>query len=139
MSASLSEAEVIEMAYKWFGMLNNHAPLAEFLPFLNLDGLEMKFPESTLRTQEDFTNWHHAVTHKFFDQSHEVKQFNVHVDGDQATVKVIVNWRARTWNSPDATSQYICGDAHQTWKVKKDPSSGKVLICYYSVDSFQPF
>ena len=136
-SGSLTEAEVIELAYKWFGMLNNHAPLEEFLELLNFDALEMKFPESTLTTKDDFVNWHKTVTSKFFDQSHELKMFIVDVNGSEAAVKLIVNWRARTWEPPDATSQYICADVFQTWKVEK--ISGKAKFSTYSVNSFQPF
>ena len=134
----LTELEVIELAHKWYAMLNTHAPLAEFLPLLASEGLVMKFPEDTLEGIDAFKEWHKTVTHQFFDQDHNIKFMETELEGNGAKVRIIVRWQARSWEPPVAKSTWLGYDAYQSWRVERSPESGKAVIKAYSVDAFMP-
>jgi len=134
----LTNLEVNELVFKWYRKLDVHVKVEEILPMLISNGLEMRFPEATLNTIEEFKEWYRVVTNRFFDEAHTLCMVNVDSDQNQATVKIVVNWQAKIWDAPDAKSKWIGFDAYQTWIVKKDPNSGKAVIATYIVDSLQP-
>ena len=101
------------------------------------DGLEMKFPEATLRTLAEFEGWYERVIRIFFDEVHTVKEVRSEIDGDGANVKVVVHWEASVWNPPAAESQRIKLDAYQTWYVARSPETGRPVIVSYTVDELR--
>ncbi len=133
----LDKAEVQKFAKDWYLKLDVHAPMIELLPMLTVEGLEMRFPEATLRSLAEFEGWYQGVIRIFFDEVHEVKTCEVKVSGDQAKVDIIVKWEASVWKPPAATSQRIMLDAYQTWIVKRSPETGKPVIMAYSVDELK--
>lgn len=133
--APLTVSEIKQLATDWYLKLDVHAPLEEYIPFLAEEGLEMRFPEATVYGFEGFRDWYDRVIRIFFDEVHTLKQVNVQLSGDEATVQVIVKWEASVWNPPAATSQRIVLDAYQTWIVKRSPDTGKPVIATYIVDS----
>jgi hypothetical protein len=132
--ASLAESEIKQLATDWYRKLDVHAPMVELLPMLAEDGLEMKFPEATLRGMADFESWYQGVIRIFFDEVHSVKEVKVTPRGEGADVSVVVKWEASVWKPPAAESERIVLDAYQTWFVKRSPSSGKPVIARYTVD-----
>ncbi len=130
--------EVKELVYTWFRKLTIKVPEEEMLALLSAESLEMRFPEETLRNHTDFKQWYKKVTHLFFDQVHELKMLDVDIRGDQATVHLIVNWQARTWNPPAGFSEWRGFNVHQKWIVVQDPKSGKPVISVYHVGEFDP-
>ncbi len=133
--APLTDAEVQEFAKDWYLKLDVHAPLEEFVPLLAEDGLEMVFPEATLHGFEEFKGWYDRVINIFFDEVHSLKEVNATINGTQADVKVVVKWEASVWKPPAPTSERIILDAYQTWVVKRSPTTQKVVISRYVVDS----
>ncbi|MEH2038679.1 hypothetical protein [Nostoc sp.] len=133
--APLTASEIKQLATDWYLKLDVHAPLEEYIPFLAEEGLEMRFPEATVYGFEGFKDWYERVIRIFFDEVHTLKQVNVQLSGDEASVQVIVKWEASVWNPPAATSQRIVLDAYQTWIVKRSPYTGKPVIATYIVDS----
>ena len=131
---SLTQAEVKALAANWYRKLDVHAPLVELLPMLSDEGLEMRFPEATLRGIVDFENWYEGVIRIFFDEVHTLKQVTVELNGDEAQVQVVVHWEASTWKPPAAKSNRIKLDAYQTWTVRRSPETGKPVIAVYTVD-----
>ena len=89
------------------------------ISMLDTTDLEMKFPESTLKSEQDFRDWYKVVTNKFFDQVHEVKMLNVDVVDDAAAVHLVVNWQAKTWNPPEGYSRWNGAYVHQSWKMEQ--------------------
>lgn len=129
---------IANFVHSWFSRLNDHAPLAEVRGMLSSEGVELRFPEATLTTHSQFEEWYRGVTGKFFNQSHIVHKLEVNIEGDEADVAVTVNWRAHTWQPPQAYSTWINAIAEQKWKVVKDPATGNPRINQYIVLSFTP-
>lgn len=133
----LTTAEIQTLAATWYKKLDVHAPLVELLPLVASDGLEMVFPEATLRSQAEFEGWYERVIRLFFDEVHTVKQVKSTITGDGAEVKVVVHWEASVWNPPAAKSQRIKLDAYQTWSVVRDCETDQPVITRYTVDELK--
>src|SRR2546423_14874209 len=98
----------------------------------------MRFPEATLHDQQEFTRWYETVTHRFFDEAHTVKQVTVRANGgDQADLDVVVNWKARMWDAPEAKSKPLDMDSVQGWTVRQE-NGGRPVITVYDVKSLTP-
>ena len=134
MSSRLTEQEINELVAEWYLKLDVHAPMVEVLPFLSSDGLEMRFPEATLTTLAEFEGWYQRVIRIFFDEVHTVRKVAAKIDGDSATVDVVVEWHASVWNTPAANSARIKLDADQTWTVRRSATTGKPVISVYTVN-----
>ena len=128
----MDQVKVIELARRWFAALNNHAPVDQLVALLDPDGVEMKFPEATLTSENEFRAWYDTVTHTFFDQNHRIRQIDVRIGETAADVFVIVSWTAHTWEPPAAVSTRIDADAYQYWRVRSC-ADGKLVISRYEV------
>lgn len=135
---ALTTVSVKKLIYTWFKKLTDHAPVDEMLAMLNVDSLQMKFPEATLTSEQQFRDWYTTVTNKFFDQVHELKMLDVALDGDVATVELVVNWQARTWEPPAGYSGWEGVYAHQSWTVAISDKTGIPAITTYDVHTFEP-
>lgn len=137
-TASLTKEEVEKLVTDWYLALDVHAPVDQYLPMLAEDGLEMQFPEATLKGQDAFKGWYDTVTHKFFDEVHTMKALDIRPSGDKADVDLTVNWQAKVWNPPEAKSIWLGFDAVQKWVVQRSPKSGKPVILTYIVVALNP-
>jgi hypothetical protein len=134
---SLDADAIRMMAAEWYAALDRHVPLAGVLTFLVDDGLEMRFPETTVHGHSGFSSWYDTVTHRFFDEEHVVTKVDPVISRDMATVTVLVNWQAHVWDPPAAKSQWLGFDADQTWIVVPG-SDGRPLIKTYIVNALNP-
>lgn len=134
----LTQGDVLELVYTWFRCITEKADLHEVMSLLTNDELEMHFPEVVIQGASDFQSWYESVTTTFFDQVHDIKLLAIDLDGEKATVTLIVNWQARTWQAPAATSTWQGYNVHQKWMIRRDPSSGKPVIARYYVGAFDP-
>lgn len=136
--APLTATEVQEFAAAWYRKLDVHEPLENYIPLLAEDGVKMVFPEATVEGFEGFKGWYERVITIFFDEVHTVKEAKIiSVDGENATVKVVVKWEASIWKPPAPYSERIILDAYQTWIVKRSPKTQKPVILTYIVDSLE--
>jgi len=133
----LTRTEISSMAKTWYRKLDVHAPLIDILPMLAARGLEMKFPEATLRGLAAFEGWYEGVIRIFFDEVHRVKSVKPVLRGERAKVKVVVRWEASRWRAPAPKSDRIVLDAYQTWVVQRSKNTGKPEIVTYSVDKLK--
>jgi hypothetical protein len=131
----LTQQSISAFAENWYKLLDVHAPQVEFLPLLADKELEMVFPEATIRGHAGFEGWFQRVIRIFFDEVHTVKEANATIKGDEASVKVVVQWEASLWNAPEAYSKRIVCDAYQTWEMKI--IGGKLVITKYVVDEIK--
>jgi len=131
----LSQQSIKEFAENWYKLLDVHAPQVDFLPLLANKELEMVFPEATIYGHAGFEGWFQRVIRIFFDEVHTVKEVSPQIDGDSASVKVVVQWEASLWNAPEAYSKRIKCDAYQTWEMKI--IAGKLVITKYIVDEIK--
>jgi hypothetical protein len=112
-------------------------PIEELWPMLATEGLTFVFPEGERNGHDGFTAWYDAVTHRFFDEVHTVKQVKSKPNGNTSDVLVVVNWQAKIWDAPDAKSKWLGFDAYQTWVVARGPA-GTPVIQKYVVDELKP-
>lgn len=131
------QEEVKKLVNLWFKNLDVHAPLDDVLSLLADENLEMKFPEATLKGKEKFKDWYETVTHKFFDETHELMELNVELNEKHADVNMVVNWQAKMWTPPEARSKWLGFNAVQTWVITES-NQGKLIIQTYIVDSLTP-
>jgi hypothetical protein len=131
-----SEENIKAFVAAWYLTLDIHAPVGECLKLLADEGLEMVFPEKTMRTAAEFQDWYTAVTNFFFDENHNVASVDIDVSGDKATLGVVVAWQASWFVPPAAKSKRTSMDATQKWIVQKTKSPDKnafgLEIVYYN-------
>lgn len=133
----LTDTDIRDFVKDWYDALDRHDPIELVLPYLAGNGLEMVFPEATLRGEDDFRKWYDTVVHRFFDEVHALKQVEVALASPvHADVLVIVNWQARVWNPPAARSEWLGFDATQSWSVVLQDGAPRIRT--YSVDDLAP-
>jgi len=115
---------------EWFDLLSAHAPVAKLLPFVSDDGLEMVFPERTLRSQVDFRDWYKAVGETYSNQEHVVEKIDARPAGDGQDLAVTVIWRA----IHTADDSKIAMRAQQSWHLATS-GSGELIIRKYRVET----
>ncbi len=131
----LTNESIQNFTKEWYQKLDVHAPQVDFLPLLADKELEMVFPEATIYGHAGFEGWFQRVIRIFFDEVHTVKEVSPKIDGNFASVKVVVQWEASVWNAPEAYSKRIKCDAYQTWEMKI--IDGKLVITKYIVDEIK--
>ncbi|MCW2650974.1 MAG: hypothetical protein QOE41_3785 [Mycobacterium sp.] len=138
MTEPISGAEVEQFVRAWFRELDLHAPIDEVIPYLADHGLEFTIPEGTRRShaemREQLDTWYRS----FFDEIHTIKSLDIAPNGDLADVKLVVDWQARAWKPPEATSKQLHFDAYQTWVVGRATRTGKPEIRSYLVTKLEP-
>lgn len=134
---SFTQAEVRQFAEDWYHKLDIHAPAEEFIPLLAEEGLELVFPEATLRSFEEFKPWYEGIIRFYFNEVHVVKDVALKpISHTHAEAKVVVKWEASIWQPPAPHSNRISLDAYQTWVVTRSPNTNQLAIEKYFVDSF---
>jgi hypothetical protein len=131
----LTEDEIRGFVTNWYRALVVHVPPEEVLSMVADEGLEFRIPEGVYHGKEGFSEIYHNWTHTFFDEVHTVRDVQVTPGGgNEANMKVVVNWQGRVWNPPAARSEDLNFDAYQTWIMERSPSSGRPVIKLYPVD-----
>jgi hypothetical protein len=133
----LTQESIQAFVADWYKKLDVHAPMVEVLPLLADAELECVFPEVTVYGYAGFESWYQRVIRTFFDEVHTVTKAEADIQGDTATVDVVVQWEASVWIAPDASSKRINADAYQTWSLKAGPD-GSPILTKYVVDDFVP-
>ena len=133
MPTGLDEDAIRNLAEVWYRKLDVHAPFEELVPLVAAQGLEMYWPEGPTFGIDGFKGWYDRVTRTFFDEVHTIKSVDITQRGDEADVKIVVNWQARVWNPPEPNSKWLGMDARQTWVMGRAPDGG-VVIRKYVVD-----
>ena len=66
----LTRSDIDAFVETWFEGLNRHIDVEQMLSMVSTEGLEMVFPETTIRGQDDFRRWYSAVGASFTAQQH---------------------------------------------------------------------
>lgn len=133
----LTDSEINEFVGDWYKALDVHEPMVNILHMLADEGLEMQFPEATLKGKDEFEGWYQGVIRIFFDEIHNVKKVEITPQGDDYLLAVVVEWEASVWKPPQDKSERIMLDAYQRWVVRCSPETGKPVIVTYIVDSLE--
>jgi hypothetical protein len=149
-----AENDVRAFVYSWYRLLDQHAPLEEYLPLLAGEDVEFIFPEATLKGTEGFAAWYRGgsekykdlpgVTNLFFDEVHELKVVDISITGSgvagagvYASLVIVVKWEAHRWTPPKPKSDVLRFDAWQRW-VLTASAQGRPVIRQYIVDKLEP-
>ena len=138
--APLTQAEVTQLVAEWYRGLDVHAPSVELVQLVAEEGLEMVFPEATVRGLAEFDHWYNfAILRTYFDEVHTLKQVEVALNTDQtqADARIVVIWEASRWPSPAPHSERLVMEATQRWRVRRSPASGKAVIVTYIVEQLE--
>lgn len=123
----------------WYVALDVHAPVEECWKFLSDDDLDMRFPDGTICDFASFKTWYDRVTHIFFDENHNVVSVETKINGDEATLEVVVAWQASWFEAPAPKSKRTAMNATQRWKVRPSNKNAYGLeITYYNA-TVKPF
>ena len=123
--------QVRDFAVRWFQTLDRHAPSEELKGFLAADALEVIFPQDRFIGFESFRKWYEGALRTFFDECHTLKDVALQApDGDLQSVKIVVNWRCRTWTPPEPYSKQVDMDAYQSWDLRPGPDGQPQVVRY---------
>lgn len=137
--SALNEANVRKFVSDWYYALDIHAPAEECEKFLVDDGLELVFPEKTMRTYAEFEEWLGVIYGTFFDELHNVVSVEIgNVTATSAELQVVVAWQASWFTPPDAKSKRTSMNAYQRWMIQtSDKNAHGLAIEKYFVDRFE--
>lgn len=136
--ATLTQQQIRYFAEEWFDKLDNHVPPKDYIPMLAREGLEMQFPEGNFVGFDGFKRWYENAINSFFDEVHTIKEIEmISASPEKLKLKVVVNWKASTWNSPEPKSRRISMDAYQSWIIKTASTTKKPVIKTYEVDDIK--
>lgn len=118
---------------RWFGLLNEHAPVEQLLSMTSATDLEMVFPERTLRSHSDFRDWYATVGKTFTDQDHVVKELDARDEADRTDITLTVVWTATQLSDGSRQAFRI----NQSWQLVPSPETGTPVITRYRVLSLE--
>jgi hypothetical protein len=118
----------------WFDLLSRHAPVAQVLPLVIDNGLEMVFPERTLRGHDDFVHWYAGVGASYTDQDHVVEDMRSVGNGDSVDVDLTVVWRAEK----AADGSRLAFRVDQSWRLTRPAPTAAPMIASYRVGTMHP-
>jgi hypothetical protein len=136
-TTALTEEQIRKFAVAWYYVLDVHAPIEEAYKLLADKDLNMQFPDGDIRDFAGFKKWYDRVTNLFFDEVHNVQSVKAKIEGNAASVEVVVGWQASWFEPPAAKSKRTSMNAIQRWTVRgssKNPYG--VEIVSYMVDRF---
>jgi hypothetical protein len=137
MAQELTAAAISDFAVAWYQALDRHDDINDVFKLLVDDGLVMNFPEGTSKGHEGFREWYDAVTTRFFDEVHTVREVKpISLTAKEAEVSVVVNWQAKMHDGQSAKSSWLGFDAYQTWTVVAGANGPQVKV--YTVDKLDP-
>lgn len=123
-----SQNAIKSFVYHVFALYDKHEDVSKFLPLLSDDGLEMRFPETTLRSKEDFKKWYAGIGDNIQSNTHQLEKLDAKILGNgKYEVDLIVLWQALT-----KENRYIKFRAHQTWLLRdvKEDSPWPQIVRY---------
>jgi hypothetical protein len=131
-SQPLTEVQIAEFVAAWYRALDFHVPIEEAASFLADEGLRVIFPDGDITDFDSFKKWYDRVTNLFFDENHYVQTIDADIDGDEATLDVVVGWQASWWEPPAAKSKRTSMNATQRWTVCRSDKNryGLVIVTY---------
>jgi hypothetical protein len=129
----LREEEVKQLVLTFWKMQEEKAHLVDLMEVTAPD-LEISMGEFAWHGYRGLEEHQMGSKAQFFDQHFEPISISVELSGEEATVTSEVQWNARHWTFPAAKSQEIKAIYSHTWKVRRSPDTGKVVVVLNHVD-----
>jgi hypothetical protein len=123
-----SENAIKSFVYHVFALYDKHEDVSKFLPLLSDDDLEMRFPETTLRSKEDFKKWYAGIGDNIQSNTHQLEKLDATIlENGKYEVDLIVLWQTLTKDN-----RCIKFRAHQTWLLRdaKEDSAWPQIVRY---------
>ena len=126
LSNKFNENDIISFVYQVYAMYDRHVPVERFLPLLAPRNLEMRFPETTLRSHADFKRWYAGIGKTISSNTHTLESVKVSVLGGgryQADI-------AGLWQAESRKGEYITFKFRQRWGLVDGPGKQPVIQTY---------
>jgi len=121
-----NENEVISFVYQVYAMYDRHVPVERFLPLLASKNLEMRFPETTLRSHADFKRWYAGIGRDIASNTHTVESVQVTIPGGGRYQADIVG----VWQAETRKGEYLVFKFRQRWRLVDGPGRQPVIQTY---------
>ncbi|MCE7007201.1 nuclear transport factor 2 family protein [Kibdelosporangium philippinense] len=130
MEQSITQAAVHGLVQDWFTALDQHDDVEVLLDLLTDNGLVLHLPQGTVRTHEEFRDWHADMIATYFDEVRDLRDVRIHATSPlHAQVLVRVNWQSRMWVPPSASSVWVGVDSTEEWSVVLRDGKPKIRTC----------
>lgn len=127
------ENEIKSFVYQIFGFFDKHVDVETILQYLVDDQLEMDFPDTPIRSAQDFRNWYANVEQACEWNSHIIEKIDVRLGGHgRYEVDILLYWQALSRKE----SQIDVYKVMQQWLLVEGKTGPK--ISRYIVKEFIP-
>ena len=128
------ENDIRSFVYHVFALYDKHVPVSRFLPLLADKGLDMRFPDATLRSHKDFKRWYAGIGKDIRSNTHQVERIDVSYPGrGRYQVGVVVLWQAMI-----KKGGYVSMRARQVWTLEEGKTRRWPRILSYIVEAAPP-
>jgi hypothetical protein len=121
-----NENEIISFVYQVYAMYDRHVPAERFLPLLAPQHLEMRFPETTLRSHADFKRWYAGIGKTIASNTHTLESVKVSVLGGGRYQADIVG----VWQAESKKGEYVVFKFRQQWSLVDGPGRQPLIQTY---------
>ena len=121
-----NENEVISFVYQVYAMYDRHVPVERFLPLLASKNLEMRFPETTLRSHADFKKWYAGIGRDIASNTHTLETVQVGIPGGGRYQADIVG----VWQAESKKGEYVVFKFRQQWSLVDGPGKQPLIQTY---------
>lgn len=121
-----NENEVISFVYQVYAMYDRHVPVERFLPLLASKNLEMRFPETTLRSHADFKRWYGGIGRDIASNTHTLESVQVTIPGGGRYQADIVG----VWQAETRKGEYLVFKFRQRWRLVDGPGRQPIIQTY---------
>jgi hypothetical protein len=121
-----NENEVISFVYQVYAMYDRHVPVERFLPLLASKNLEMRFPETTLRSHADFKRWYAGIGRDIASNTHTIESVQVTIPGGGRYQADIVG----VWQAETRKGEYLVFKFRQRWRLVDGPGRQPIIQTY---------
>ena len=126
LSNKFNENDIISFVYQVYAMYDRHVPVERFLPLLAPKNLEMRFPETTLRSHADFKRWYAGIGKTIASNTHILESVTVSVlGGGRYQADIVGLWQAET-----KKGEYITFKFRQRWGLVDGPGKQPLIQTY---------
>ena len=118
--------EIVSFVYQVYAMYDRHVPVKRFLPFLLPKHLEMRFPETILRSHADFKRWYAGIGKTIASNTHTLESVKVSVLGGGRYQADIVGF----WQAESKKGEYVVFKFRQRWGLVDGPGKQPRIQTY---------
>jgi hypothetical protein len=107
-------------------MYDRHVPVERFLPLLASKNMEMRFPETTLRSHADFKKWYAGIGRDIASNTHALESVKMSVLGSgRYQVEIVGLWQAES-----KKGEYVVFKFRQLWTLVDGPGKQPLIQTY---------